>query len=446
LEKYANLFDIKKRIRFQTQVVSISKDDLKNEQIPWIVQTEIVTDGKKETYEFDFVVIATGLFSQPNIPTFKGQHRFSGIITNPQEIKSIEQLENKDVLVIGCGKCATDMTVLASKYARSCHMLFRRAHWMLPRQIVSGFLPVRILFIRALSTIYPPIPNAPCGFLLRFLHEKFPSLFMKISEGIGNDIMSIHGPEFSEDKIFIPQHPLRNIENVAMISSDFVQLKRQHRFTSKLATIDEILDGKTVRLNTGEELQADIIIAATGFSQQFPFFSEKDLQSMGLREADGSIQLNLYRRVVPVGIPNIAFVGHVASTAYWTIAEITSHWISDYFLKRLKLPKTKDEMYREIQENGEFIVKIFNRNVENYRYYWINLIEIYLNDIGVDLHRTTNWISEYFGIYRPERIKGLHEERKIIFLTGKKPTHFYLSFKLTIFIVFFLFFIYLFFF
>lgn len=32
--------------------------------------------------------------------------------------------------------------------------------------------------------------------------------------------------------------------------------------------------------------------------------------------------------------------------------------------------------------------------------------------MGVSLHRTNNWISEYFGIYRPRRIANLHDERQ----------------------------------
>ncbi|CAF4072036.1 unnamed protein product [Adineta steineri] len=39
-------------------------------------------------------------------------------------------------------------------------------------------------------------------------------------------------------------------------------------------------------------------------------------------------------------------------------------------------------------------------------------MEIYLRDMGVSLYRTNNWISEYFGVYRPKRLSTLHDERK----------------------------------
>lgn len=43
-------------------------------------------------------------------------------------------------------------------------------------------------------------------------------------------------------------------------------------------------------------------------------------------------------------------------------------------------------------------------------HYWIAPIDILLNDMGVGLDRTTNWIAEYFGVYRPKRFQSLHEE------------------------------------
>jgi hypothetical protein len=71
---------------------------------------------------------------------------------------------------------------------------------------------------------------------------------------ISNDIMSVHGSDLTNDKIFIPQHSYRNLENISIIPIDFI------------------------RLNAAEKLQADMIISATGFIRRFPFFSEKHVQ------------------------------------------------------------------------------------------------------------------------------------------------------------------------
>ncbi|CAF1049961.1 unnamed protein product [Rotaria sp. Silwood1] len=443
LQKYADLFHITERIRFQTRVISISKNDLKNDKIPWIIQIETI-NGKQETHEFDFVIVATGLFSEPYTPIYRGQNQFVGSILSPCDIKSHKQLINKRVIIVGAGKCATDMAVLAGHYARLCYLVFRKAHWMLPRKIIGGLVPIRILFTRAFSIPFILVPNAPYGNLFRFLHEKFPKIFTIMCNNISNDIISIHGSDLFDDKIFIPQYSYRNLENISVIPNDFIRLKHENRIIGKLGIIDEIIDETTVRLDSGEKLQADMIISATGHILRFPFFSKEHIKMMGLTTCNEDITLNLYRRIIPVGIPNIAFIGFISSVGYWMIAEVTSHWVSDYFLKRLKLPNSEEQMYEEIKTHNIFIKKLFNRSEHDYKYYWIAPLDIYLNDMGLALHRTSNWISEYFGVYRPERLKDIHDERKIIAETGHKPRRFYFSFQLNVILILILIFIYLF--
>jgi cation diffusion facilitator CzcD-associated flavoprotein CzcO len=43
LQKYADLFHITERIRFQTRVISIEKNDLKNDTVPWIIKVETIS-------------------------------------------------------------------------------------------------------------------------------------------------------------------------------------------------------------------------------------------------------------------------------------------------------------------------------------------------------------------------------------------------------------------
>ena len=92
-------------------------------------------------------------------------------------------------------------------------------------------------------------------------------------------------------------------------------------------------------------------------------------------------------------------------------------------------------MHEEINSYRLFVRSIFRRNEYDYRYYWLAPMEIYLNDMGINLYRTNNWVSEYFGVYSPQRLKGLHEERKVIAETGHAPRRFYFSMKMTVVIV-----------
>ncbi|CAF4310106.1 unnamed protein product, partial [Adineta steineri] len=64
LKRYANKFHLIERIRFETKIILIDKNDLKNGKLPWIVKVETAS-GDHETFEFDLLVVATGLYSTP---------------------------------------------------------------------------------------------------------------------------------------------------------------------------------------------------------------------------------------------------------------------------------------------------------------------------------------------------------------------------------------------
>lgn len=436
LKKYVNLFHITERIRFQTRVLTIEKEDMKNDTIPWIIQVES-NSGQHETFQFDLVVIATGIHSQPFIPEFPGQNKFRGQILCPSSIKTPKQVENKRILIIGGGKCATDLAVFAGRFARSCHLVFRKAHWMVPRTVMNGRLPIRYLCTRAASVLFSPFPTAPHSAFFRFLHRTFPNFFLKLINMISADIMRSHGSDLYGDKIFIPQHSFRNENNHSIIPNDFIRLKKEGRIIGKLGTVLEIIDATTVRLDSGEDLQVDTIICATGFVQSFPFFTDKQIQMLGFVKtpvssvSNGNVITHLYRRIVPTGIPNIGFIGFGGSVYHWMITEVSSHWLSDYFLKRLALPSER-EMLEEIKVVRDFLRSIFAVSQYEFMYYSIEPIEIYLQDMGLALHRTNNWIREYFGLYQPARLKDLHEERQLREKTGRTPRRWYFSFTHTI--------------
>ncbi|CAF5080178.1 unnamed protein product, partial [Rotaria sp. Silwood1] len=69
--------------------LSIDKDDLKNVDKPWEVQVKIANSSEK-IFEFDLIVITTGLFSTPHKPIIRGQNKFLDSIVHIYDIKSSE--------------------------------------------------------------------------------------------------------------------------------------------------------------------------------------------------------------------------------------------------------------------------------------------------------------------------------------------------------------------
>ena len=66
--------------------------------------------------EFDFVVVASGHFSVPNVPYFPGFDRFLGRILHAHDFRDAVEFAGKDLLVIGSSYSAEDIGSQCHKY------------------------------------------------------------------------------------------------------------------------------------------------------------------------------------------------------------------------------------------------------------------------------------------------------------------------------------------
>lgn len=427
LRKYAALHGITARVRFRTRVLSITKSNLHDAKQPWVVTIEQAIDKPPETLYFDFVVIASGLFSDREIPAFQGQEEFAGAILHADSIKSSEQLVNKKALIVGGSKTAIDMAVNAGTLSSRCDLVFRRIHIILPIKVLRGMLPIRYLVTRFYSFINDPFPFAPHSQFYHFSHRYVPSLFDAIKNFMINDTIISNGPDLYDNGIYQPCGSWSDGLIGLPTQPIFTELKKQNRIQGHLASIEQILDANTVRLDNGEVISpVDMIICGTNRPLRFPFFSQADARTMDLH-SERSENFNLYRRIVPIDVPNIAFAGFSYSYTHWMTTEVASHWISDYFKGYSLLPH-RDEMKKEIMTMNKFCRESFGKTAAHVQYRWLEPIEIYLKDMNLPLQRTSNWWTEHFTVYRPNRFKRLHEERRARDLGREPSKKFYLSF------------------
>jgi cation diffusion facilitator CzcD-associated flavoprotein CzcO len=109
----------------------------------WTVAIE--QGGETHEEDFDLVVIATGLYSDiPNLPDIPGQEDFQGEILHISQVKTRAPLDGKRVAVVGYGKSATDAALEAASVAQEVHLIFREAHWPVPRRL-AGILPASVV-------------------------------------------------------------------------------------------------------------------------------------------------------------------------------------------------------------------------------------------------------------------------------------------------------------
>lgn len=105
-----------------------------NDSEKFLVTTRNLAEDKLLTEEFDFVVVATGHFSVPNIPQFDGFESFNGRVLHAHDFRDAREFTDMDILVIGTSYSAEDIASQCHKYgAKSITISHRTAptgfHW-----------------------------------------------------------------------------------------------------------------------------------------------------------------------------------------------------------------------------------------------------------------------------------------------------------------------------
>ena len=77
---------------------------------------------------FDYLIVATGHFSVPNVPEFDGIETFPGRVLHAHDFRSADEFKGKDLLVVGASYSAEDVGLQCKKYgAKSVTFSYRTA-------------------------------------------------------------------------------------------------------------------------------------------------------------------------------------------------------------------------------------------------------------------------------------------------------------------------------
>jgi trimethylamine monooxygenase len=90
------------------------------------VTTENLTDQHTRTEEFDYVIVATGHYSVPNVPEYEGFATFPGRVMHSHDFRDPHEFADRDLLVMGSSYSAEDIALQSKKYgARSVTITYR---------------------------------------------------------------------------------------------------------------------------------------------------------------------------------------------------------------------------------------------------------------------------------------------------------------------------------
>ncbi len=344
LDAYAKHFGLRPCIRFQTEVLSVSREPGAH---GWSV-TLRGADAAVETKRFDRVVVATGQFSTPKTLKLPGNDAFvaaGGSILHSSQYVDGALARDRDVVVVGFSKSATDIAMDAlAEGARSVSVIYRQATWKIP-YFFGGVVNFKnVLYCRASEAMFMPWGPSRGGRLAR-------RLMAPVIWANWRALEALLGLQFGLKKAGL--RPDMRIEDsihcaTSIETPGFYKAVREGRLRVMKGNITGYEAGH-VTLD-GARITADAVVLAIGWSQELPFL-DADMRAK-LVEPDG--QYRLYRLMANPDLPGLGFVGFNSSFASALSAELGAHWLARYFEGALRRQPTDAAMQAEIARTLEW--------------------------------------------------------------------------------------------
>jgi trimethylamine monooxygenase len=115
--------DVRKYVRFNTAVRYVSHDASTDK---FTVAYQDLNDDRNHSETFDQVVVASGHFSVPNVPSFDGIDRFPGRVLHAHDFRDAQEFAGRDLLIVGASYSAEDIGLQCHKYgAKSVTISYR---------------------------------------------------------------------------------------------------------------------------------------------------------------------------------------------------------------------------------------------------------------------------------------------------------------------------------
>ncbi|MBS1788074.1 MAG: NAD(P)/FAD-dependent oxidoreductase [Acidobacteria bacterium] len=303
-------YGVDKKIRFNQKVVKASWS---SETARWTVESRHSETGEVSTMTCNFLMMCSGYYRYDAgyTPEFPGIEQFRGTIIHPQKWPEDLNYAGKRVVVVGSGATAVTLVPAMAETAKHVTMLQRSPTYMvsLPGSDAVANALRRVLPEKMVYTL-TRWKNVLFGMLIYQMSQRRPELVKRL---IKKQLRKELGPDYDIDRDFTPPYNPWDQRMCLVPDGDLFIAMREKRASIVTGLIDTFTP-TGLKMKSGEHLDADIIITATGL----------DLVALGGASltVDGQlVQLNKsmnYKGCMLTGLPNLSFVfGY--TNASWTL-------------------------------------------------------------------------------------------------------------------------------
>ncbi len=312
----AEEYDLLEKIRYNHRVV---KAEWSTDDANWKVTVNTGDEDVQITTNFLYLCTGYYEYDEGYTPEFKGREKFNGQIVHPQKWTDDIEYADKKVVVIGSGATAVTLVPALAKKAKHVTMLQRSPTYILSvpaKDKIANFLR-KVLPSRASYTI-SRWKNVIIGMSIYSLSRKRPTLLKKILDrGVKKEV----GEELANEH-FRPHYNPWDQRLCLVPDSDLFKVIREKK-ASVVTNHIETFTETGIELKSGEHIDADIIVTATGLAM-------KIMAGLQLVVDGKPVELSktiTYKGMMYSDVPNAASAfGY--TNASWTLkADLTAQYI-----------------------------------------------------------------------------------------------------------------------
>lgn len=288
----------------------------------WEVEIEQQATGDSILLSCDFLHMCSGYYNYDHgyTPEFEGTECFNGPIIHPQHWPEGLDYQGKRMVVIGSGATAVTLVPALAKTAAHVTMLQRSPTYVVSRPAedrfankLREFLPGKLAYfiIRWRNILFQRVIYERC--------RKYPRQAQARIIAMVRDEL---GPQYDVDTHFTPTYYPWDQRLCLVPDGDMFKAIREGRASVVTDHID-CFTGNGLRLKSGKELQADIIVTATGLELQF--------LSDVVITVDGEVlepgRALSYKGMMVSGVPNMALSAGYTNASWTLKCDLTCDYV-----------------------------------------------------------------------------------------------------------------------
>jgi len=317
--------DLEKHIRYNHRITSANWS---NEDNQWTIEATQTDTGNIKRFKTNFLWMCQGYYRhyEGYTPDWEGMDRYAGEIVHTEAWPENLEYKNKNVLVIGSGTSAATLVPAIADDCKHVTVVQRTPTYYTPGANRNDLAET----LRELE-----IDEAWIHEIVRRQILRDQAIFTKMAreepEKVRHELLAgvraILGPDYDIDTHFSPDYrPWR--QRIAFVpDGDFFQAINSGQASIVTDEIEKFTE-KGLLLKSGKELEAEIIVTATGFNMSV-------LGDIDFKIDDETIDFSktvTYRGMMFTGVPNLLWVfGYFRAS--WTLR---ADLLADFVCRLLK--------------------------------------------------------------------------------------------------------------